>query len=209
MPAAHASQLKKTYAQAAHTYHQKHLSDVDYRADEFLKLLPAHSHILDFGAGTGRDSRYFVNKGFHTTLIDISAEMLDYARKQIPSSSEFIEADMTEVALKPNSFDAIWSNASLLHLTKHETKKVLKKLFSALKKNGILFVRVKEGSGEKMQTDTQYSSSDQPLTRFFSYYTEKEMSNFIQKAGFKVLKTESYQATTNPHRWIVIFAQKP
>lgn len=35
--------------------------------DRFLKLLPECAHILDFGCGSGRDTQYFLCKGFWLT----------------------------------------------------------------------------------------------------------------------------------------------
>lgn len=32
--------------------------------DKFLKHLPKGSYILDFGCGSGRDSKYFIEKGY-------------------------------------------------------------------------------------------------------------------------------------------------
>lgn len=42
---------------------------VDFSAtqERFLKYLPAGSHILDFGCGSGRDSRYFLERATKNT----------------------------------------------------------------------------------------------------------------------------------------------
>ncbi|MCR4927921.1 MAG: class I SAM-dependent methyltransferase [Lachnospiraceae bacterium] len=33
--------------------------------DKFLSYLPFDAYILDFGCGSGRDTKYFLSKGFH------------------------------------------------------------------------------------------------------------------------------------------------
>ena len=47
--------------------------------DSFLKYLEPGSLILDFGCGSGRDSRYFMSKGFKVEAIDGSEEMVKIA----------------------------------------------------------------------------------------------------------------------------------
>ena len=32
--------------------------------DKFLQHLPSYAYILDFGCGSGRDSKYFIEKGY-------------------------------------------------------------------------------------------------------------------------------------------------
>lgn len=43
--------------------------------DRFLKYLKKRSRILDLGCGSGRDTKYFLDRGFQTDAIDGSAEI--------------------------------------------------------------------------------------------------------------------------------------
>lgn len=36
----------------------------------FLKVLPRKAHMLDFGCGSGRDSKYFLEHGYQVTAVD-------------------------------------------------------------------------------------------------------------------------------------------
>ena len=38
--------------------------DMHLAQDRFLALLPSDSCILDFGCGSGRDTKYFMDKGY-------------------------------------------------------------------------------------------------------------------------------------------------
>ena len=51
--------------------------------EEFLKLIPADSAILDLGCGSGRDSLYFLEEGFDVTAIDGSRQMCELAEIEI------------------------------------------------------------------------------------------------------------------------------
>ena len=47
--------------------------------EQFLKKLEKGSDILDFGCGSGRDTRYFLQKGYHVDAIDGSKELCKLA----------------------------------------------------------------------------------------------------------------------------------
>lgn len=49
--------------------------DMHQTQDRFLRLLDEKSSILDFGCGSGRDTRYFLDKGYQVTATDGSAEI--------------------------------------------------------------------------------------------------------------------------------------
>lgn len=47
--------------------------------NKFINRLKNGSHILDFGCGSGRDTKYFLDKGFKVTAIDGSTELCKFA----------------------------------------------------------------------------------------------------------------------------------
>lgn len=47
--------------------------------DQFLGFLSADSRILDFGCGSGRDTKYFIDKGYKVDAIDGSEELCKIA----------------------------------------------------------------------------------------------------------------------------------
>ena len=53
--------------------------DMHLAQDKFLQLLDSQSSILDFGCGSGRDTKYFLEKGYHVTATDGSAELCKLA----------------------------------------------------------------------------------------------------------------------------------
>ena len=48
---------------------------------EFLSRMKEGGTILDYGSGSGRDSAYFINKGFSVDSLDGSAEMKAQAER--------------------------------------------------------------------------------------------------------------------------------
>ena len=65
--------------------------------------------------------------------------------------------------------------ASLLHIPKSKIRWVIKKLNSILTENGIMYVCVKEGTGEKLIEDYLGDTK-----RFFAFYQEDELLKLFE-----------------------------
>jgi len=110
--------------------------------NKFLSFLPPQAHILDFGCGSGRDTKYFLAHGYHTDAIDGSEELCRIA-------SEYTGVPVKQMLFQElnaaEEYDGIWACSSILHSTYYELKDILKKLACALKKEGILYASFKYG----------------------------------------------------------------
>jgi len=87
---------------------------------------------------------------------------------------------------------------------------VLNNFFQLLKSGGILFIMVKEGSGE---ADVAEELSFH-LSRHFTYFQKKELKNILKDAGFEVVELYTYNEKDRrpDHRdlwWISSFSRKP
>lgn len=142
---------------------------VDFTAtqERFLAKLDRGSHILDFGCGSGRDTKYFLEKGYHVDAVDGSKELCRLASEftGIEVKNMFFE-ELAEV----NKYDGIWACSSILHLPIDDLAKVMGKMAVALKENGIIYTSFKYGifAGEING-------------RFFTYMTEVTFSEFAKE----------------------------
>ena len=55
------------------------LVDFTVVQERFRKMLPVGSRILDFGCGSGRDTKYFLEKGYQVAATDGSSELCKLA----------------------------------------------------------------------------------------------------------------------------------
>ena len=55
------------------------LVDFTIVQERFAKMLPVGSRILDFGCGSGRDTKYFLEKGYQVAATDGSSELCKLA----------------------------------------------------------------------------------------------------------------------------------
>jgi SAM-dependent methyltransferase len=79
----------------------------------------AGEHVLDIGCGSGTTTLALaerVGRNGHVLGVDISAPMLTVARARAAAESpaEFIEADVSEYALEPQSFDLAFSQFGVM-----------------------------------------------------------------------------------------------
>lgn len=124
--------------------------DVDFHItqDRFLSKLPAGAKILDFGCGSGRDAKYFLERGFAVQATDGSAELCKFASEYTGIKVRqmlFNELDVVD------EFDGIWACASILHLAWDELVDVLQRIARAVKAGGVVYTSFKYGqfSGER------------------------------------------------------------
>lgn len=82
-----------------------------------LKLIDtlSPSVVLDAACGTGRYSRYLVDRGHDVIGVDRSVEMLKKARGKIPEA-EFHEGELTDLPLEDDSVDAAVCALAFVHL---------------------------------------------------------------------------------------------
>ena len=80
--------------------------------DKFLSFLPVNTYILDFGCGSGRDTKYFLSAGMQVDAIDGSEELCKLASKYtgIPVRQMLFEALDVKA-----QYDGIWACSSILH----------------------------------------------------------------------------------------------
>ncbi len=108
-----------------------------YRLQEYLdRLIPTNGtgmKLLDVGCGTGHHMARLRKRGYEVVGIDISKEMLVYARENNPGSV-ILEADVEEIPLPNACFDLISSIEVLRHLPR--SNKCIEEMARLLKPGG-------------------------------------------------------------------------
>lgn len=98
--------------------------------------------LLDLACGTGEFSKYFSQKGFEVTGIDLSEDMLTVAKSKCPDA-KFIKGDISSFELSEKYDCCICCLDSLNHLTeKEEWINCFKSVYKALKTDGLFIFDV-------------------------------------------------------------------
>ena len=141
--------------------------DVEFSAFQraFTSHLPSGGRILDFGCGSGRDSKAFLNAGYQVTALDGSEELCRIA-------SEFIGQPVLcstfQDYVPDGEFDGIWACASLLHLPSEDLVAVMSRLAGSLRLGGCFYVSFKYGDFRGMRNG-----------RFFQDMTEESLGELL------------------------------
>jgi len=152
--------------------------DVEFSTiqDSFLAQLPAGALILDFGCGSGRDSRYFLQKGYRVEACDGSEEMVKAATRNagIPVK-KMLFSELNE----ENRYDGIFACASILHVPSKELPDILTRMKRAVKPGGILYVSFKYGTFEGIRNG-----------RYFTDQTEESLHAILDRVGgLEIIRT--------------------
>src|SRR5687767_10527397 len=167
--------IKETYNKIAEEWHKDHQTDDWWRngTDKFISFLKTEDLVLDVGCGGGTKSKYLIGKGLKVVGIDIAEKMIEIAKREVPQG-EFMAMNLTDADKLEYLFDGIFMQAVLLHMPKKDALPILEKMVSKLKKDGYLYIAVKEkmpnGIEEEVKVDNDYGYD---YERFFSYYTIK------------------------------------
>jgi SAM-dependent methyltransferase len=147
----------------------------------FLALLDREhkKSLLEIGAGTGHDARFFQDQGFEVVCIDLSPAMIELCKQK--GLTAYI-MDVGDIKFPRDSFDAIYAMNSLLHLTKDEFPAVLSRIDRLLKRNGVAFVGVYGGYDH----EGIWEKDSYIPRRFYSFYTDKRLEQEVAKV-FEVL----------------------
>ena len=132
------------YNQNANQFVQGTLS-VDFKntQDRFLAKLSSGAYILDFGCGSGRDTKYFLENGYQVDATDGSEELCKIASDYTGVNVKHM---LFEELCDTDKYDGIWACSSILHLSKATLADVLKKMSAALRDNGVVYTSFKYGS---------------------------------------------------------------
>ena len=168
--------------------------DMSHLYGEFEKYIPSGGKILDLGCGSGRDSKYFLKKGYQVTAVDASETICKV-------TSEYLGIDVLNMNIGnlciTGTFDGIWACASLLHIKKSDMKRILCNLVSLLNRQGVLYASWKYGEGERTENGKYYSD-----------YDENQIRDLLDLQEIKYKVWISYDQTRIDVRWINLIVYK-
>jgi SAM-dependent methyltransferase len=154
------------------------------------KHLPPSSSVLEIGMGPGKDLD-ILKEIYNATGTDISGIFVDQYKEKHTNSDVFV---LDAINLETDrTFDCIYSNKTLQHLTKPEFHKSLKKQKELLNPNGILFHSLWKGN-----TEEKYGEL------LFVYYTEEILLNIV-KGDYQIIEMGEYtEAEENDSLYIIL-----
>ena len=173
-------------------------ADMDDLRQGFLELLPEGSYILDFGCGSGRDIKAFLDSGYRVDAVDGSEEL---CRRASDYTGIPVKHMLFQELSDREQYDGIWACASILHLKRRELPDVLQRISDALKPGGILYTSFKYGNVEGMREG-----------RYYSDFTEETLAALMEQVPSLLIFEQRISCDVRPgreeERWINILARR-
>ena len=162
---------------------------------EFLSRMKEGGTILDYGSGSGRDSAYFINKGFSVDSLDGSAEMKAQAERLFGIKVKLASFLSLE---EKDKYDGIWAQASILHLEEHDLRTALTLIERALKRDGVFYSSFRKGEGDGYENG-----------RWYTNMTERRFLSFLPASLYVEKIWESQDVRPGVNRtWLSIICRK-
>ena len=108
------------------------------------------------------DSRAFLKRGYEVTALDASGTMPELASRHIGRRALRMSFDQVRFRER---FDGVWASASLLHVPRQSTAKMLERLVIALKVGGVMYASFKYGEEEVVRNGCLFSDCSEDSFR--------------------------------------------
>lgn len=152
--------------------------------DRFVESVKGKK-VLDIGSGPGRDGLILQNYGMEVTCLDASQKMVDLCLER---GLNAVVGDFCQLEFADESFDGVWAYTALLHVPKQEIDQCLQEIWRVLKSGGILGLGMIAGDSEGYR-----DNMGEGCSRWFSYYSEQELRDLLEKNGFAVTYFEKFK----------------
>jgi ubiquinone/menaquinone biosynthesis C-methylase UbiE len=143
----------------------------------------AQSPICDIGTGPGHVARYLHDRGANVFGIDISAGMVEQARRLNPGI-EFQLGNMLALDTPEGSWGGITAFYSIIHVPRSEVINALREFNRVLRRSGLMLIAFHVGNETRHLEDWW----DKKVSLEFNFFTPQEMQECMINAELEVIQ---------------------
>jgi ubiquinone/menaquinone biosynthesis C-methylase UbiE len=144
--------------------------------------------VLDIGTGTGVIAKAVAAKGARVTGIDISPDMLAFARKGASAREFYRQADVHKLPFKDGSFSKVTARMVFHHVTQNN-RKAIRECFRTLKPGGMMVLS--EGVPPTKAIRGWYTRMFKLKEDRITFYQE-DLVRLMRIGGFKDIRTHVF-----------------
>lgn len=172
------------------------------RADieDFVERLGPGARVLEIGSCGGRDAALMEDLGLQVRRTDITPAFVELLRER-GHEADLLDPLTDDLAAPDGPYDAVWANASLLHVARADLPTVLRLLADVTRSGGLLRIAVKEGDGDGWSTHGSIRSP-----RHFTYWRADEMRAVVEGAGWREVDIDVVAGTNRAESWLEVSA---
>ncbi|MFB9315061.1 class I SAM-dependent methyltransferase [Nocardioides plantarum] len=171
--------------------------------DELAARLAPGSLVLEIGSGGGRDALELETRGLRVRRTDVATGFVTLLR-EAGHDADVLDPLTDDLSPAPpdTAYDAVWANASLLHVARTDLPVVLARLALVTRPGGVLRAAVKEGDGEGWSTHGSIA-----VPRMFTYWRRPDLESVVTGSGWDVVRTDETSGRRD-ERWLSVLATR-
>jgi SAM-dependent methyltransferase len=171
------------------------------------RLIPAGAEVLELGCGAGLPMTARLAVGRRVIGVDISAEQVRRARRNVPAAS-FVQADLVAIDRPQASLDAVVAFYSLTHVPRDEHAALFARIRRWLRPGGIFIASL------GVEDDPGGIEADWlGVDMYFSHFSARVNRRLVESAGLVVERADVVVEPEDRHAarflWIVARAPGP
>jgi ubiquinone/menaquinone biosynthesis C-methylase UbiE len=174
--------------------------------DRFAESLQG-GMICDIGTGPGHVARYLHDRGAKVCGIDLSAEMVERARRLNPGI-DFRQGDMFGLDVPDETFTGITGFYALVNIPRSDVVRALRELRRVLKPGGLLLLAFHIGD-HTLRKDEWWGAE---VSLYFYFFRSGEMTGYLKMAEFEIeeiIERDPYPEIEQQNRRAYVFARRP
>lgn len=173
--------VKTAYNRCAMNYAAQKCTMPGAELNLVTERLSPNAKVLDVGCGAGIPVARHLAATFSLTGIDIAANMIALAEKNVPTA-KFVIADAMEAEFPACSFDAIVSFYAIFHIPRQEHLNLFRRFAHWLRPGGLLLFTVAEKDDGPGYTEDDFLGE----TMYWSNFSPSTYEKFLTETGFQI-----------------------
>jgi 2-polyprenyl-3-methyl-5-hydroxy-6-metoxy-1,4-benzoquinol methylase len=158
------------------------------------------AQVLEIGSGGGRDAHLLESLGLRVRRTDITPGFVALLREQ-GVEADVLDPLVDDLGSPEGPYDAVWANASLLHVRRQNLSTVLARLAEVTRPGGVLRVSVKEGEGAGWSTHGSVRSP-----RHFTYWQAPALHAVVSASGWSEVVVRAGVPGSRGETWLEVSA---
>jgi SAM-dependent methyltransferase len=156
--------------------------------------------VLEIGSGGGRDALLLEELGLVVRRTDITPGFVALLREQ-GHSCDLLDPLVDDLTTPGGPYDAVWANASLLHVDRGDLPTVLARLAQVTRPGGLLRASFKEGDGQGWSTHGTVSGP-----RHFTYWRAPDLEVAAATSGWSDVVVRHGPKGDRGETWLALSA---